>query len=227
MPSTNCRNQIQEAVGYLRAGGVVVFPTDTLYGLGADAFSTLALQRALAIKGRPAELALPVLVASLDQARQVVREFSEVGQRLAEQFWPGPLTLVFLRSPALPGLLTGGRDTVAVRMPDHWVPLALAEQLGRPITGTSANLSGDGDLLTLDEVEATLGRKVDYIIKCGPTPSGVASTIVNVTTETPQLVREGALPFDDVLVVSRQPKPQPASRSCPRMNLPGGPGVGG
>ena len=184
---------------------MVVSPTDTLYGLGADAFSTPALRRVLAIKGRPADLALPVLVASLDQARQVVREFSEIGRLLAERFWPGPLTLVFLRSLGLPDLLTGGRGTVAVRMPDHWVPLALAEELGRPITGTSANLSGRGDLLTLDEVAATLGREVDYIIKCGPAPSGVASTVVDVTTETPQLVREGALPFDEVLLVSRRP----------------------
>lgn len=205
VPSTSCRNQIQEAVGYLRAGGVVVSPTDTLYGLGADAFSPAALRRVLAIKGRPADLALPVLVTSLDQAQQVVREFSEVGRLLAERFWPGPLTLVLPRSLGLPGLLTGGRDTVAVRMPDHWVPLALMEELGRPITGTSANLSGGGDLLTLDEVAATLGREVDYIIRCGPAPLGVASTIVDVTTGTPQLVREGALAFDEILLASRRP----------------------
>lgn len=205
VPSTSCRNQIQEAVSCLRAEGVVVSPTDTLYGLGADAFSIPALRRVLAIKGRPANMALPVLVASLDQAGQVVREFSEIGRRLAERFWPGPLTLVFPRSLGLPDLLAGGRDTVAVRMPDHWVPLALAEELGRPITGTSANLSGEGDLLTLDEVAATLGRQVDYIIKCGPAPSGLASTVVDVTTETPRLVRRGTLPFDDVLLASQRP----------------------
>ena len=203
VPSTNCRIQIQEAVGYLRAGGVIVSPTDTLYGLVADAFSTPALRRVFAIKGRQADLALPVLVASLDQARQVVREFSEIGRRLAERFWPGPLTLVFSRSLGLPDLLSGGRDTVAVRMPDHWVPLSLAKELGRPITGTSANLSGGGDLLTLDEVAATLGREVDYIIKCGPAPSGVASTVVDVTNGEARLLRQGALPFDEVLLASR------------------------
>jgi L-threonylcarbamoyladenylate synthase len=149
-------------------------------------------------------MALPVLVASLDQARQVVREFSEIGRRLAERFWPGPLTLVFSRSLGLPDLLTGGMDTVAVRMPDHWVPLALMEELGRPITGTSANLSGGGDLLTLDEVAATLGREVDYIIRCGPAPAGVASTVVDVTNGDARLLRQGALPFDEVLLVSRR-----------------------
>jgi tRNA A37 threonylcarbamoyladenosine synthetase subunit TsaC/SUA5/YrdC len=90
-------------------------------------------------------------------------------------------------------------------MPDHWVPLALAEELGRPIVGTSANLSGAADALTLDEVVATLGREVDYIIRCGPAPSGVASTIVDVTTGTPQLLREGALAFDEVLLAYRRP----------------------
>jgi tRNA A37 threonylcarbamoyladenosine synthetase subunit TsaC/SUA5/YrdC len=89
-------------------------------------------------------------------------------------------------------------------MPDHWVPLALAEELGRPITGTSANLSGGANLLTLDEVATALGREVDYIVRCGPAPSGVASTIVDVTTGTPQLVRKGALAFDQVLLASRR-----------------------
>ena len=181
---------------------MVVSPTDTLYGLGADAFSTPALRRVFAIKGRQPDLALPVLVASLDQAWQVVREFPENGRRLAERFWPGPLTLVLPRSLGLPGLLTGGKDTVAVRMPDHWVPLALAEELGRPITGTSANPSGGGDLLNLDEIAARLGREVDYIIECGPPPSGVASTVVDLTTGTPQLVREGALSFEEILLAS-------------------------
>jgi len=145
-----------------------------------------------------------VLVANLDQAQQVVREIPEVGRRLAERFWPGPLTLVFSRLLGLPDLLTGGRDTVAVRMPDHWVPLALVQELGRPITGTSANRSGEGDLLTLDEIASSLGREVDYIIKCGPAPAGVASTVVDVTTGAPRLVREGALSFEEVLLACRR-----------------------
>ncbi len=133
--------------------------------------------------------------------RLVARDIPEVGRRLARRFWPGPLTLVFPRLPQLPDLVTGGRDTVAVRMPDHWVPLALADKLGGPITGTSANLSGGADLLTLEAMESQLGHLVDCILGCAPAPAGVASTVVDVTTGVPRLLRQGALPFARVTSV--------------------------
>ncbi len=177
---------------------MVVFPTDTLYGLGADVFSVEALERVFAIKGRPAGLALPVLVSCWEQVKLVAR-LTAVGNRLADRFWPGPLTLVLPKLDRLPELVTGGRDTVAVRMPGHRVPLVLAEQLGRPVTGTSANLSGEADLLTLDTVEAKLGGQVDYILPIGPAPKGAPSTVVDVTADSPRLVRQGALPFPEVL----------------------------
>ena len=182
--------ELEEAVRSLNSGGVVVFPTDTLYGLGADVFSLAALQRIFSIKGRRADLALPVLVAGLDQVEAVAQPMSAQAQRLAERFWPGPLTLVMRRSPDLPGLVTGGADTVAVRMPGHPVPLELARRLGRPITGTSANRSGQPDLLD---------HLVDHIIQTGPVPAGTASTIVNVTGDTPQLLRGGAISLEEIL----------------------------
>ena len=200
MPVLNNRTDrdIEEAVNLLKTGGVVAFPTDTLYGLGADIFCVKALERVFAIKGRPSGLALPVLVSCWEQVKLVAR-FTGVGARLAERFWPGPLTLVLPKLDHLPGLVTGGRDTVAVRMPDHSVPLALAEQLGGPVTGTSANLSGGPDLLTLEKLQAQLGDRVDYIIRTGPAPKGTPSTVVDVTDETPRLVRQGALPFPEIL----------------------------
>ena len=179
-------------------GGVVAFPTDTLYGLGADVFSVKALERIFCIKGRPLGSALPVLVNCCEQVERVAR-FTSVGARLAEQFWPGPLTLVLPKLDQLPELVAGGRHTVAVRMPDHRVPLALSEKLGGPITGTSANLSGGPDLLTLEALQAQLGEQVDYIIRAGPTPKGTSSTVVDVTGETPRLVRQGALSFPEIL----------------------------
>ena len=180
----------------------MVFPTDTLYGLGADVFSLASLQRIFSIKGRRADLALPVLVAGLDQVEAVAQPMSAQAQRLAERFWPGPLTLVMRRSPDLPGLVTGGADTVAVRMPGHPVPLELARRLGRPITGTSANRSGQPDLLDLSTLENQLGNLVDHIIQTGPVPAGTASTIVNVTGDTPQLLRGGAISLEEILEVA-------------------------
>ena len=191
--------ELEKAVRSLGNGGVVVFPTDTLYGLGADVFSLPALQRIFSIKGRPADLALPVLVAGLDQVEAVALPMSSQARRLAQRFWPGPLTLVMHRSPDLPDLVTGGADTVAVRMPDHLVPIALARRLGHPITGTSANLSGQPDLLDLGALENQLGNLVDHIIQTGPVPAGTASTIMDVTGDAPQLLREGAISLEEIL----------------------------
>ena len=192
-------SELDKAFAALDSGGVVVFPTDTLYGLGADVFSLPALQRIFAIKGRPAELALPVLVAGLDQVESVALPMSNQAQELAERFWPGPLTLVMRRSPELPDLVTGGADTVAVRMPAHRIPLALARRLGRPITGTSANLSGQPDLLDLDSIENQLGNLVDYIIRSGPPPEGTGSTVVDITRNEPRLLREGAISLQEIM----------------------------
>ena len=192
-------NELDKAFAALENGGVVVFPTDTLYGLGADVFSLPALQRIFGIKGRPADLALPVLVAGLDQVESVALPMSNQAQELAERFWPGPLTLVMRRSPELPDLVTGGADTVAVRMPAHRIPLALARRLGRPITGTSANLSGQPDLLDLDSIENQLGNLVDYIIRSGPPPEGTGSTVVDITRNEPRLLREGAISLEEIM----------------------------
>ena len=193
------QTDVDEAVRWLRNDGVVVFPTETLYGLGADIFSLPALRRIFGIKGRPADLALPVLVADWEQLETVVQPLDDRSLRLARRFWPGPLTLVLPRSSRVPDMVTGGGNTVAVRMPDHCLPLALAHELGSPITGTSANRSGQGDLMTLDAVESQLGHLVDYIIRTGPEPKGTASTVVDLTSGTPRLVREGAIPFRQVL----------------------------
>jgi L-threonylcarbamoyladenylate synthase len=199
MPSLNYKIEIEEAIRVLKADGVVAFPTDTLYGLGAAVFSEQALRRVFEIKGRPMAMALPVLVANWEQVSLVASQVPEMGRQLAQRFWPGPLTMVVPRSPRLPDLVTGGRSTVAVRMPDHRVPLALASQLGTPITGTSANRSGEADLLTIEAVEAQLAHLVDYIIHCGPAPRGIASTVVDVTSQTPRLLRQGILPIAQII----------------------------
>lgn len=179
----------------------MVAPTDTLYALSADVFSLAALERVFAIKRRSPGLALPVLVSCWDQVELVAKHASETAQQLASRFWPGALTLILPKADRLPDRVTGGRNTVAVRMPAHQAPLALATELGRPITGTSANRSGQQDLLTLEAIEAELGGEVDYIMRSGPSPGGIPSTVIDVTFGNPRLVRAGALDFDEILAV--------------------------
>ena len=198
IPAGRSIDDLAAAVIHLRFGGVVAMPTDTLYGLGADVSNEAALQKVFDIKGRPADLALPILVSDWKQVSQVAEGLSEAHRKLAAAFWPGSLTLVLPRSRELSPLITAGRDTVAVRMPAHWVPLTLALKLGRPITGTSANRSGQPNLETFQEVEAELGNAVDLVIMEGPEPEGLQSTIVDLTSGYPALLREGAASFAEV-----------------------------
>ena len=177
----------------------MVIPTDTLYGLAADAFSLLALERIFTIKRRPTEMSLPLLVSCWDHIESVTGYLPEAVHQLAERFWPGPLTLVLPKSEELPDRVTGGRDTVAVRMPDHPVALDIIRRLDRPITGTSANRSGQQDFLDYNAVRSDLGEDVDYIVEAGPSPKGTPSTVIDLTTNVPKLLRQGALTMNDIL----------------------------
>ena len=184
---------INEAVAALRGEGVVAFPTDTLYGLGADTFCVEAVSRVFEIKGRREDMALPLLIGSLKQLESVAADVPSVAWDLVQRFWPGALTLILRKSAVVPNTVTGGRDTVALRMPNHHVPLALARQLGRPITGTSANISGGPDPITAEDVRRSLGRRIGYIVDGGPATGGVPSTIVELTGAIPILIRPGAI----------------------------------
>lgn len=193
--------EIADAADCIAGGGVVAIPTDTLYGLAADATNPDALEKVYEIKGRPSGMALPVLVSGWEQVGIVAivsGRSGELVRTLAERFWPGPLTLVLPANPELPPRLTAGLDTIAVRMPDHAVPLALAAGLGRPITGTSANRSGEPDITDPNELSRCLGGLVDGIIVSGERPMGTASTIVAVSDQDLTLLRAGALPFSEV-----------------------------
>ncbi len=193
MTSGTLEQQILEAVGVLKGEGVVAFPTDTLYGLGASIYSQRAVERVFQIKGRPQEMALPVLLSRPEQLEEVALEVSPMAHRLARAFWPGPLTLVVQKSPRVPSLVTAGRETVAVRVPNHQVPRALVEGLGAPLTGTSANPSGGPDPVTAEDVRRLLGTQVDYIVDGGPAPLGRPSTVVDVTGDTLRVLRARAV----------------------------------
>ncbi len=186
------------AVEALKNHGVVAYPTDTLYGLGA-AFNDLeAVERVFDIKGRPRNAALPLLASSPSDVEQVAVGLPPKAEKLIEAFWPGPLTLVVTAGPDTPDVVTGGRGTVAVRMPDHYVPQELVRRLGCPITGTSANPTGGPDPVTAEDVRKTLGDRVDHIIDGGPAPMGQPSTIIDLTGEKPRLIRAGALAVEAI-----------------------------
>ena len=192
------------AVEALKNHGVVAYPTDTLYGLGA-AFNDLeAVERVFDIKGRPRNAALPLLAASPSDVEQVAVGLTPQGEKLIDAFWPGPLTLVVMAGPDTPDVVTGGRGTVAVRMPDHQVPQELVRRIGCPITGTSANPTGGPDPVTAEDVRKTLGDRVDHIIDGGPAPMAQPSTIIDLTGERPRLIRAGALAVEAIEEVISQ-----------------------
>lgn len=178
-------------------GGVIVFPTDTLYGMACDPRNPEALARVYNIKGRSAQKALPVLVGGLDQLVEIVSEVPEKARRLLETFWPGPLTIVLPKQPGLPAELTP-YPGVAVRMPNHPFALALLQAFG-PLAVTSANLSDHANPGTAEEVLAQLGNSVDLVIDGGRLEIGRGSTILDCCSETLVLLREGPISFETLM----------------------------
>ena len=182
---------IAQAARILTAGGLVAFPTDTVYGVGAHAFDAEAIERLYAAKERPRDRAIPVLLAAAADLPLVTRETPSIAHRLAGAFWPGALTLVLPRHPALPAILPAGGDSVAVRVPDHPVVRALVAALGAPLAATSANLSGRPSPVTAQEVATQLGGRVDLILDSGLCPGGVPSTVLDLTLDPPRVLRAG------------------------------------
>ena len=190
--------QLLEAVDILRCGGVVAFPTDTVYGLGADATNENAILKVYQAKKRPLQSAIPLLLSDTSDIANVARDIPAVAWRLAERFLPGGLTLVLYRLPSVSPVIAGGGDKIAVRVPDHPVPLTLIRLLGRPITGTSANLTGSPDPLTAEYVREQLGDSVDLIIDSGRCRRDIASTVIDFTIDPPIILRQGAVGYDDI-----------------------------
>jgi L-threonylcarbamoyladenylate synthase len=184
---------LAEAVAVLKRGGLVAYPSDTVYGLGAAASDERAVTRVFVVKGRLSEKALPLLLADVGDMAPLCAEVSATAKLLAERFWPGPLTLVLRRSPAFQSAALGGGDNVALRVPDHPFLRELIRALGEPITGTSANRSRRPSCRTVGEVERELGDAADLIIDGGPSRAGQESTVVDITTDALKMLREGAI----------------------------------
>ena len=186
------------AAATLRGGGVVAIPTDTLYGLAADPWNQAAVARVFAIKGRPDDRALPLVAADIDQVKQWIGELDAVATRLVQKFWPGPLTLVMPAPEAIAPEVTAGGSTVGVRVPSHAVTRALCAAFGRPLTATSANVSGQPATGNPGEVADQLSADLDLLLDAGTTPGGAPSTIVDVTDGELRLIRAGAVSWKDV-----------------------------
>ena len=205
-PSSLFSHLLIPAIEVLKAGGVVAYPTETFYGLGVDAFNEDALQRIYAIKQRDFFQPLSVLIPRQDSLSEYAEDTPEVAWKLMDRFWPGPLTLVVSAASCLPSVLCSQTNKVAVRISSHPIAKALTEDLGSPITATSANISGATSPTTPEEVARQLGDTVDLIIDGGQTKGDKPSTIVDVTQTPPQLIREGAIPFWEIEALLRLQK---------------------
>jgi L-threonylcarbamoyladenylate synthase len=189
--------ECDEIVSLLRNGGVIAFPTDTSYGLGADPFNEAAVDRIFAIKGRPESKPILLLVDSIAMSETIIR-FERSFLPVAERFWPGPLTIIAPAIEALPKNVTAGTNTVGVRWPIASFATMLIERFGKAITATSANRSGMPSTVTADEVRAQLHESVDALIDGGLLPSRTGSTLLDLTTDPPVVLREGPVTFEEL-----------------------------
>jgi L-threonylcarbamoyladenylate synthase len=193
---------VEAAAAALRRGGLVAYPTETFYGLGALARDPAAVARLARAKGRPDGKPLPLLAADRAQVDEVA-VLSPLGARLADAFWPGPLTLVLPARPGLAPEIGAGTGTVGMRIPGSEVARALARAAGGAIVSTSANRSGDPPPARPEAIAAPLRARLDHVLQGGPTPGGLPSTVVAVEADAVRLVREGAVPFGAVLASLR------------------------
>jgi L-threonylcarbamoyladenylate synthase len=219
-PRTVPPEEIRHAASLLRAGRLVAFPTETVYGLGANALDAAAVARIFAAKGRPSTSPIIVHVSSMEMARLVFAEWPQRAESLTQRFWPGPLTLVLKKQPAVPDLVTAGLDTVGVRMPAHIVALALIAAARVPVAAPSANRFTQLSPTTAEHVRQSLGDRVDYILDGGPCSVGIESTVLSLTGDSPLLLRPGGISRQQIEQLIG-PVAQPAQPSIGAHRSPG------
>jgi L-threonylcarbamoyladenylate synthase len=207
--SASIQEQLEKGVSILKKGGVVAFPTDTVYGLGASMAIDSAVERVYRIKKRPRNMALPLLLADVSHLDKIAISIPTSARLLANKFWPGPLTLVLLKSDSVSDIVSGGGKTIAVRIPPPPHPPTHARGKSPPHFGHPPHLSGQPSTLTAEEARNQLGDKVDFIIE-GDCPGGRESTVVDLTGETPVILREGAISREEL------------DQICPEITVKGG-----
>jgi L-threonylcarbamoyladenylate synthase len=197
-PKNPEKDKINLAAEVLRQGGLVAFPTDTVYGLGADATNAVAVKKIYKVKKRTLSKALPILIDDKKDLVKYASGISDGVKRLAKKFWPGPLTIVIKKKKIIPNIVTAGKKTVGIRVPDHPVALALIRALGRPLATTSANISDKRSPTTARGVKKYLNKKIDLILDGGKTKLGAESSVLDCTTSPPTVLRSGAIPIQKI-----------------------------
>ncbi|MBT3362977.1 MAG: threonylcarbamoyl-AMP synthase [Chloroflexi bacterium] len=190
----NTSINISDAVDILGNGGIVSFPTDTAYCLAADIFCDDAIKRVFEVKGRMADKAMPIFIPDKQSLPELAIEIPDIAWKLADAFWPGGLTMVVKKHASLSTPAIAEGETVALRVPGHAIALEIVRKLGKPVTGTSANLSGSETPVTASQVRKQLGNTVDMIIDGGKCPGTAVSTIIDITGPVPKVLRQGAVP---------------------------------
>ncbi len=193
--------KIRIAANLIRSGGLVAFPTETVYGLGADALNAQAVLSLFEVKKRPLDNPPIVHVSNVEDVYRLANDVPSKTEELVEAFWPGPLTLIFRRSSIIPDVTVAGLDTIAIRMPNHSVARALIKECACPIAAPSANLAGKPSPTSAEHVLDDLGGRIDAILDAGPTQIGVESTVLDLTVDPPQVLRPGGMPFEALLDV--------------------------
>jgi len=193
------RESIARAVAVVKSGGIIAFPTETFYGLGVDPLNPEAVKRLFGIKRREPGKAINVVADDIGRARGMLKSVPPDASELIRKFWPGPLTILLFCTPQVPSILNGGTGKIGIRVPSHPVSMQFLRALGQPVTSTSANRSGLPPAHTPEEVEESFGGEIDLILDGGPTPGGEASTVVDATLRPPRLIREGKVPFGEIL----------------------------
>jgi len=189
-------DKIQIAANIIRKGGTVAFPTETVYGLGADALNAEGVKKLFEAKKRPPDNPIIVHVASMKDVHRLAKDVPKAAENLMAKFWPGPLTLVLKRSRLVPDITVVGLDTIAIRMPKNKVALALVKESGTPIAAPSANLAGKPSPTTAQHVIEDLAGRIDIILDAGPTKIGVESTVINMTSSPLEILRPGGTPYE-------------------------------
>ncbi|WP_456371445.1 L-threonylcarbamoyladenylate synthase [Thermodesulfatator atlanticus] len=197
-PEQPDQGTLKKATDVLREGGVCAIPTETIYGLAADYTNENAIKRIFTLKGRPEKKPILLLLGELEQLKLVVREIPPVAEKLMARFWPGPLTIVMQARAEVSPLLTAGTGKIGVRLSSHPVPTGIARLLGRPVTGTSANISGKPSCTSAEEV-ARIMPQVDLILDAGKAKEAIPSTVVDVTEEEIRIIREGKIKASQLL----------------------------
>lgn len=216
---------LEQAGNIIKSGGLVAFPTETVYGLGGDALNPDSSRKIYAAKGRPSDNPLIVHIAKLEDLKPIVKEIPEAAVKLAEAFWPGPLTMIFQKSDVVPYETTGGLDTVAVRMPVHPVALAFIEAAGGYIAAPSANRSGRPSPTSAKYVEEDMQGRIEMIIDGGDVEIGLESTIVDLTVEKPMILRPGYITKEMLEEVLQSVNEDQTMMSCDSGQAPKAPGM--